>query len=156
MSKGDLDKRLLGTWQLVSSVIRFEDGEFRDQFGRAPSGFLIYTADGYVSAVLGASNRPKLATDDPGIATDAEFASEASSFLAYCGPFTADDERQAVTHGIEVSLFPNWVGHPQSRTVRFAGDQLVLLTDSHMQSDGRKFKVEVTWRRPATRSESPM
>lgn len=106
MPKGDLEKRLLGTWQqqLVSSVIRFEDGEFRDQFGRAPSGFLIYTADRYVSAVLGASNRPKLATNDPGIAPDAEFASEASSFLAYCGPFTADDERQAVTHGIEVSF----------------------------------------------------
>ena len=83
MSKEGLRNRLLGTWQLVSSVIRFEDGEFRDQLGYDPSGFLIYTAEGYVSAVLGASNRPLLATNDPGIATDAEFASETSSFLAY-------------------------------------------------------------------------
>jgi len=33
MSKEELRTRLLGTWQLVSSVIRFEDGEFRDQLG---------------------------------------------------------------------------------------------------------------------------
>ena len=78
MSKEELRTRLLGTWQLVSSVIRFEDGEFRDQLGYEPSGFLIYTAEGYVCAVLGAKNRLALATNDPGIATDAEFASEAS------------------------------------------------------------------------------
>jgi hypothetical protein len=149
MSKEELRNRLLGTWQLVSSVIHFEDGEFRDQLGYEPSGFLIYTAEGYVCAVLGAKNRPALATNDPGIATDAEFASEASSFLAYCGRFTVDDEGQAVTHGIEVCLFPNWVGHSEHRTVHFVGEQLVLLTDSRTQSNGRKFNVEVTWRRPA-------
>jgi hypothetical protein len=47
MSKEELRNRLLGTWQLVSSVIRFEDGEFRDQLGHEPSGFLIYIAEGY-------------------------------------------------------------------------------------------------------------
>jgi len=39
MSKKELRNRLFGTWQLVSSVIRFEEGEFRDQFGYEPSGF---------------------------------------------------------------------------------------------------------------------
>ena len=149
MSDVNLRNQLLGTWQLVSSVIRFEDGEVRDQLGHSPSGFLIYTAEGYVCAVLGASNRPMLATNDPGAATNAEFASEASSFLAYCGRFTVNDETQTVTHGMEVSLFPNWVGHSENRAVRFAGEQLVLLTDSRTQSDGRKFRVEVTWKKPA-------
>jgi len=40
--------------------------------------FLIYTAEGYVCTVSGAKNRPALAINDPGIATDAEFASEAN------------------------------------------------------------------------------
>jgi len=57
MSKEELRNRLLGTWQLVSSVIRFEDGEVRDQLGHEPSGFLIYTANGYACAELGARNR---------------------------------------------------------------------------------------------------
>ena len=39
MSKEELRNRLFGTWQLVSSVIRFEEGEFRDQFGYEPCGF---------------------------------------------------------------------------------------------------------------------
>src|SRR5256885_13623285 len=41
MSKEGLRNRLLGTWQLVSSVIRFEDGEFRGQLGYDPSGLVI-------------------------------------------------------------------------------------------------------------------
>src|SRR5260221_348796 len=45
MSNEELRNRLLGTWQLVSSVIRFEEGEFRDQFGYEPSGFLICSAE---------------------------------------------------------------------------------------------------------------
>ncbi len=75
-----------------------------------------------------------LATNDPGIATDAEFASEASSFLGYCGRFTVDDERQAVTHGMEVCLFPNWVGHSENRTAHFVSEQLVLLKDCRRAS----------------------
>jgi hypothetical protein len=39
-TKEELRNRLLGTWQLVNSVIRFDDGEFRDQLGKEPSGFL--------------------------------------------------------------------------------------------------------------------
>jgi hypothetical protein len=105
------------------------------QLGDEPSGFLVYTAEGYVCAVRGASNRPALATNDPRIATDAEFAIEASSFLACCGRFTVDDERQAVTHGMEVCLFPNWVGHSENRSVHFVGEHLVLLTDSRTKSN---------------------
>ena len=57
MSKEGLRNRLLGTWQLVSSVIRFEDGEFRDQLGYDPSGFLIYTAEGgWLTGVAAASS----------------------------------------------------------------------------------------------------
>jgi hypothetical protein len=100
MSKEELWNRLLGIWQLVGSVIRLEDGERRDQLGDEPSGFLIYIAEGYVCAVPGASNRPALAASDPGIATDAEFAQEASSFLAYCRRLSVDGEEQSATLGI--------------------------------------------------------
>src|ERR1700733_207286 len=56
----DLRGRLLGTW-----VIRFEDGELRNRFGDDAYGFLIYSADGYVSAVLGARDRAAIASDVP-------------------------------------------------------------------------------------------
>jgi Lipocalin-like domain len=150
MCKEDLLNRLLGTWQLVSSVVHFENGVFYDQFGHNPSGFLIYTADGYVSAVLGASNRPLLATNEPGIATDAEFASEASNFIAYCGRFTVDDKTKSVSHEMAACLFPNWVGLSEKRAVTFIDDQLILLTDFRTRcDDGRRYQVEVTWKRPA-------
>jgi len=78
MSKEELRTRLLRTWQLVSSVIRFEMESFETSWLMSLPVFLIYTAEGYVCTVLGAKNRPALAINDPGIATDAEFASEAN------------------------------------------------------------------------------
>jgi hypothetical protein len=149
MSDPDLQKRLQGTWQLVSCVIRFEDGEFLDQFGHDPSGFLIYSPDGYVSAVLGAKNYPTIATSDAGEATVAKLAGGAPQFIAYCGRFTVDDETHTVTHAIQVSLLPDWIGRSEVRTIRFAGEQIVLVTASQTLGDGRRFKVEITWRRPA-------
>jgi hypothetical protein len=139
MKKEELRSRLFGTWQLVSSVMRREDGEIRDQLGHEPSGFLNYPAEGYVRAVLGARNRPALATNDTGIPTGAEFASEISSFLTSCGLFTVDAFGQAVTHVVEVCLFPNWVGHSENKTVHFVGEQLTLLTDSRRMNTFGKF-----------------
>jgi len=45
MSKEALRNRLLGTWQLVGSVIRFEEGDFETSLVRNLPGFLIYTAE---------------------------------------------------------------------------------------------------------------
>jgi|ERR1700734_1057654 len=144
----NLRVRLLGTWQLVSAVIRFEDGELRNQFGDDAYGFLIYSADGYVRAVLGARDRAAIASDAPAKTTDAESAGEEVRFLACCGPFTVDEERSAVKHSIEVSLSPSWLGREEMRAASFVGEQLVLTTDSRLSRDGRMSRVEVTWKRP--------
>ena len=45
MSKEELRNRLLGTWQLVGSVIRFEEGDFETSLVMNFLGFLIYTAE---------------------------------------------------------------------------------------------------------------
>jgi hypothetical protein len=53
-------KELYGTWRLVSFTQRFmATGETIDVFGRNPSGFLNYSRDGRMNAILVKDKRPR-------------------------------------------------------------------------------------------------
>jgi hypothetical protein len=45
-------------------------------------------------------------------------------FVAYAGRYSFSGDR--VVHHVELSLFPNWVGSDQQRSVELAGDRLIL------------------------------
>lgn len=56
----------VGTWYLVSFVGHRTDGSAaREPWGPAPTGRLIYTADGHVAAVLTKPDRVCFASADP-------------------------------------------------------------------------------------------
>ena len=43
---------LVGSWKLISSKDMTEKGEVRDSYGRNPTGFLTYTADGRMTVTI--------------------------------------------------------------------------------------------------------
>ena len=96
---------LIGAWRLQRAIQVFDDGQVLDEFGAHSDGYLCYTPDGTVSAVLGSSDRPPLDAPDPQAATADEYASAAQRFIAYAGRFTIESEDGLVTHHIDVSLF---------------------------------------------------
>ena len=55
---------VVGTWRLVSSEGRSSAGDVSRPYGDAPVGFLIYGADGYMSATLMRPGRPHFASGD--------------------------------------------------------------------------------------------
>ena len=59
-----------------------------------------------------------------GIAT--ETAEAATGDLAYADRFTVDEAASVVEHSISTSLFPNWIGEAQRRSVDLSGDDLLL------------------------------
>jgi hypothetical protein len=61
-----------------------------------------------------------------------------------------DEDSNAVTHFVLVSLFPNWIGQKQQRIVRIEGDALHLSTASPIQSGGRPVNARLEWRRART------
>jgi hypothetical protein len=67
-------ERIIGTWRLVSAKITTDKGEVRDAWGPDPVGFLTYTADGRMSAILTFSNRKPLSVPDFISAPEAERA----------------------------------------------------------------------------------
>jgi len=53
---------------------------------------------------------------------------EATTYIAYSGPFHVDEEKQTLSHSMFVPLFPNWIGQTQPRAVEIDGDTLHLGT----------------------------
>ena len=90
---------------------------------------------------------PNFASGDwfPGTAED--YTNEASSYLAYTGPFHVDEDNQTLTHTMFISLFPDWTRQTQPRAVKIDGDTLHLGSVSPIQSSGRTVMSQLTWRR---------
>ena len=152
-----LRDKLIGAWKLVSFVEKPLNGSPPNYpMGERPTGIIMYTPDGYMSAQLMRANPGHFASDWFK-ATSEEYARVASTYFAYAGPFEVDEESSTVTH----SLFPNWIGQKQQRIARIEGDALHLSTVSPIQSGGRPVNAYLEWRRAHTpnvgaQSEGPV
>lgn len=109
----------------------------------------MYTPDGFMSAQLCRPDRAPFASGDWFKGTPQEYEDEASTYIAYTGPFHVDEEQQTLTHSMFISLFPNWVGQTQPRVVRIEGDMLHLSTASPIMSAGKRVNSYLQWRRAA-------
>jgi Lipocalin-like domain len=147
MAEG-LRARLIGAWKLVSYRENPVDGSAPfEPLGLEPHGIIMYTPDGYMSAQLSKPDRPTFASGDWFDGTTEDYVTEATSYIAYSGPFHVDEENQTLSHSMFVSLFPNWIGQTQPRTVKVEGDLLHLGTTAPIRSGGKTVNSVLTWRR---------
>lgn len=119
-------KNLVGTWKFESIKVQTSKGEIVYPYGEDPFGMLIYTPSGHMSVLLMRPDRPKFASEDPMSGSSEEIEAAYDGFDAYCGTYEVDEEKRKVTHHIEGSKFPNWVGTHQERSVEFTGDRLII------------------------------
>ena len=118
---------LVGTWRLLSWEIRSVDGQkISYPLGKDAVGYIIYTQDGYMSVAISRPNRQEFGTGDLLGGSAEEKAQAASTYVSYCGRYEFHGD--TVSHYVEVSLFPNWVGVEQERLVAFKGNRLSLST----------------------------
>ncbi len=108
-------------WTLVSYVITDEKGKVVNiPIGPEPSGLLIYTDSGFMSAQLAAANRPHFSQELLLSASDREKAQAADTYIGYSGMYERQGDR--VIHHVAVSFFPNWTGGEQIRAVGLDGE----------------------------------
>ena len=115
----------------VTTVEHFTDEGTLHPFGPDPQGFLMYSAEGLMTAVLMASGRPNLAMDlllGTSTATDAETVAAFHSAYGFAG--TYEIEGSVITHQLLVSTVQNWVGTSQVRPFELEGDVLALYPPS--------------------------
>jgi hypothetical protein len=115
---------LVGAWRLLPWENRAADGQVTYPMGTDALGSLLYTADGRFSVMISRSGRTLFATGDLLSGTTEEQAQAVEGFVGYAGRYSFHGDR--VVHHVELSLFPNWVGSDQERSVQLAGDRLTL------------------------------
>ena len=106
MEKSDF----VGTWALVSWSATNADGSNSEPYGDEPHGYIIYTADGYMSAQIQGNGGEGVTGD--------------GLFLAYSGEFLLEGE--TAIHRVKFANWPPIVGSDQRRDATFSGDGLVL------------------------------
>jgi Lipocalin-like domain len=119
-------RALIGAWALESFVTDEQGGIEKPRFGLNPVGYLIYTADGHMSATLMGVHRAALAAPDGSSSTHSEIASSLANFLSYAGRFEIRGNH--VFHHVEVSVFTNLVGTTLERQFDLSGDVLTIKT----------------------------
>jgi hypothetical protein len=139
-------ERFIGTWKLVSSEFRRSDGEVTYPMGRNASGMLMYDASGHMSAQIIRPDRPAFASGDQFKGTPEEIKSAFKGCVSYFGTYEVDEEKGTVTHHVEGSLFPNWVGTDQRRFFQFSGDRLTLSTPP-IPVGGQQVTALLVWER---------
>lgn len=137
----DLQRKIVGTWKLVS--VAYEDqstGERTPVYGAHPKGVQIATPEGRWLALMTAEGRhvPQ---------SEADRAQALKTMIAYTGRYRVNDGN--VITKVEAAWNEAWVGTEQVRAVRFDGDRLLLQSPPmpHPNINGKVVRVIVAWQR---------
>ncbi len=117
---------VVGAWSLVSFNIDQGKATQEPRFGPEPVGYLIYTAQACMAAVLGGTRRPELHSPAGTSASETQRNESLRNFLAYAGRY--EIRRDRVFHHVEVSVFTDLVGVTLERQFKIAGDTLTIRT----------------------------
>lgn len=135
---------LIGTWFLREAYAVDADGRrLHDVYGAHPAGVIHYGCDGRMTALITHEGRPLL-DGDRQAAPQAQRAQAYKSSIAYAGRFAL--EAGWVSHAVDISTYPNWVGTVLRRALSFEQDAAVLTTAPQIQ-DGVETVIKLVWQR---------
>ncbi|MFX1344835.1 MAG: lipocalin-like domain-containing protein [Promethearchaeota archaeon] len=119
---------MVGTWKLVSYEYHDTNGKIYYPFGKDTKlhGYLIYSAERYMSVTVMSSDRTNFAIAGPRGGTTEEKIAAFDSYLSYCG--TYEIQQNTVIHHIEICFYPNWSGTDRKRIFSIEGDRLSITT----------------------------
>lgn len=138
--------QFIGSWALVSSIFKGEDGAIHHPLGEQVLGRLNYEANGTMAAQLYSATRPRFASEDLAQGSDREIRPAFVNMLCYFGRYRIDEGKQCAIHRVEGCSFPNWLGSQQIRFYSFTDDKLTLRTVP-LLLDNRVQIGELVWQR---------
>jgi Lipocalin-like domain len=138
------DNPLVGTWKLKSYLREVAaTGERYNERGEHPNGYLAYSADGRMYAIITWENR--IAPGDV-VPTNDERVKLFSTMISYAGTYTFDAEK--VVHHVDISWNQNWTGTEQVRFYKLDGDTLTITSAPAKNfTDGREGRSILVWER---------
>lgn len=112
---------MLGTWKLDEWYVEDADGNRSHPMGRDAQGVIVYTDDGYMSAIVRAKDR-FLPVDRP---SDEDRVEAFSTYVNYAGSWNLGDD-DTVIHMVEHALDPNIQGLTITRAVVHEGASMTF------------------------------
>ena len=111
-------EQMVGTWKLVSRVVKHADGSSNPDpyYGpKYPIGYIMYDRTGHMAVQFMGLDRPK--------------NNSSLAYEAYFGTYTVNDQTKppTVTHHMEGNLKPASVGMDVVRDLLIDGDKLTLV-----------------------------
>ena len=118
---------VIGAWKLVTFDVDEGKGVEKPRFGPEPAGYLLYTENERMSAVLMGTRRAALKPPQSvGAPASGACVESVADFLAYAGRYEIKGDR--VLHHVEVCVFTNLVGTTLERQFNITGDTLTIRT----------------------------
>jgi hypothetical protein len=123
MTSDTQDNPLPGTWALVRWEIHYGDRRPSTlPYGDDATGFILYTADGHMSACIARAGRTPLSSPSVRSAPVPERLAAFESYFQYAGPYELRRGSHLptglqVVHHVGMSLNPGFVGTDQVRDV---------------------------------------
>jgi hypothetical protein len=133
---------VLGTWKLKSWVREvMATGEKFNQMGEHPNGYLSYSADGRMYAIITADNRTKPSEANP---TAEERGKLHQTMSAYAGTYTVQADK--VIHHVDISWNETWTGTDQVRFFKLDGNILTIAASPNKSPmDGSEGRTVLAW-----------
>jgi hypothetical protein len=133
---------LIGTWKLKSQVWTLTaTGEKINQMGEHPNGYLSYSADGRMYAIITAENRVKPDAANP---TDEQRVELYKTMIAYAGTYRVEADK--VIHHVDISYNEARTGTDLIRFFKLDGNILTITTPPFKNpQDGREVRSVLVW-----------
>lgn len=139
-------KKFVGGWRLLDWTVSTGGIDERRPYGERPSGHILYTENGVMSATFMAERRHELGIPRPELPKQIPeavkaiksgqmdrlaraFFFSAITFTGYCGTYSVKEGK--VIHHVETALIQDWVGTDLVRTFEFVDDRLILTAEEN-------------------------
>ncbi len=115
-----MSEQLIGVWRVVSLTIKIEgDLEPVETMGPSPKGYLLFTPEGRMAAIITADGRKPPERDEDNIML-------MKTLLAYSGRYTVDGNKWITN--VDVSFNEVFTSRQLVRYFRIDGDRLEVTT----------------------------
>lgn len=160
-----LRSKIIGTWELVAYIGFGTENDVIYPMGVKPRGQLIYSPDGYMSALLQEQDIEPYAKDWKSGTTE-EMANAAKKTMAYGGPFYIEHieedkdkrfKKERIVHQVRVGLPANLVNTLQVRSIHLrdsdsdidlcGGVLLEMGPVELVEWEGKTYDLHLYWRK---------
>ena len=133
----------IGAWQLVDWRIEYSDGGVTRPFGEGALGYIVYSADGTMTASIAKAARQPFGITNARNASLVQKADAFDSYFHYAGPWHIDGEE--VVHSVTMSLNPDMTGTDQRRLAVFDSSSGLTLSAQESLKNGASRLHVLQW-----------